>query len=57
MLEDIPLSQLQLLLVAVVVAIVEGVLGIETRVRGRSIQTSKLDDESETIKVEEVSGL
>lgn len=57
MLEDIPLSQLQLLLVAVVVAIVEGVLGIETRLRGRSIQTSKLDDESETIKVEEVSGL
>jgi hypothetical protein len=34
-----------------------GVLGIETRVGGRSVRTSELDDESETIKVEEASGL
>jgi hypothetical protein len=34
-----------------------GVLGIETRAGGRSVGTSELDDESETIKVEEASGL
>ena len=30
-----------------------GVLGIETRVGGRSVGTPELDDESETFKVEE----
>jgi hypothetical protein len=33
-----------------------GVLGIETRVGGRSVGTSKLDNESEAIKVEDASG-